>query len=270
MSIAELNNQAIALLAGEGSKTEAIKTLKQAVETLRSPATSTPAQNSLEVCSSSSHRSEFLGRDSCLTYCLPLSKWTLQTHQYNNRLGDPPHPTVRSIDVRSQTQQNNANESSYHFLYQRVFVVSEEESSVNLKAAVVLYNLAFLNHLRGLEVPASSPKSTRMLVGAARLYALALDMIKKHCWEYGSRKALLPCLAIGNNLGDLYWQHLCDLDEARKCFSLVQAILRHTEGHFEVLVDSSLEENFDEDEYSLFLLNAVVRATGQIVVATAA
>ena len=174
--------------------------------------------------------------------------------------------SVHSVVVQIQTQCS-ANGISNQFLYQRAFFVSEDERSVNLKTAVVLYNLAFLNHMRGLEEPVASSKK---FLGATSLYVLALDMVKQHAREYGSKRVLLLCLAIANNLGDLYWQQYCDLDEARKCFSLVREILKQTEGHLMTLAGPSEEASFDEDEYSLFLLNAMVLATGEVAVATAA
>ena len=116
-----------------------------------------------------------------------------------------------------------------------------------------------------MEAPVSSSKK---FTGAISLYVLALDMVKRHSREYGSKKVLLLCLAIANNLGDLYWQQSYDLDEAKKCFALVREILKHKQGLG--TEETSTTESFDDDEYSLFWLNAMVRETGGVVVATAA
>lgn len=267
MSIAELNNQAISLLVSQGSKPDTIKVLKQAVETLRSAPP--PVQNPTAEVSFFGHGRR-LGK--CRMLYSPFRRFVsffpnsrpFQIHQHN-RQGDP--QSVHSVDVKTQTQSSVENDIPYQFLYQRAFLVSEDERSVNLKAAVVFYNLAFLNHMRGHEEPTTSSKK---FAGATSLYVLALDMVKRHSREYGSKRALRLCLAIANNLGDLYWQQYCDLDEARKCFSLVREILKQAEGHFMTQTGPSVEANFDEDEYSLFLLNAMIRATGEVSVATAA
>ena len=50
MSIAELNNRAISLLLSERSKPDAIKILKQAVESLRADVQVAPQAQNPEVC----------------------------------------------------------------------------------------------------------------------------------------------------------------------------------------------------------------------------
>jgi len=170
---------------------------------------------------------------------------------------------VNSVAVKAKI--HDSNKVSFQFLYQRAFLVSEEEPSRNLKTAVVLYNLALMNHLIGLETEVS-----KRFVGASNLYSCALDIIKTHCRTFGSQRALLVIMGIANNHGILNWQQSSNLDEARKCFALVQDISLHA-GTFLVSEQPFAAAIIDEDQYSLFLMNAIILGTkGSIASASAA
>ena len=101
-------------------------------------------------------------------------------------------------------------------------------------------------------------------MGAKRLYLLALDLVKKHSQEHGSKKALLLSMAIANNLGEIYLQQSHDAEEAKKCFNLLQEILKHLD------VTETDTKGASELEYGFFYLNVMVRGTGDIVTASAA
>lgn len=164
---------------------------------------------------------------------------------------------IQSVEV---TLRSQSNQSWRSFLFERALLISDE-SSLELKSSAVLYNLALIYHLVGV-----SESASQKIMTAKRLYLLSLDLVKKHSQEHGSTQALLVSLAIANNLGEMYMQQSHDQEEAKKCFSLAYEILRHLDW-----VESAtgiLETN--EDEYGFFYLNAMVRSTGDIVVASAA
>ena len=155
---------------------------------------------------------------------------------------------------------NHSNHNSCCFLFQRALVVADE-TPVQLRSAAVLYNLALSQHLVGVLEGA-----TRKVVAAKRLYLLALDLVKRHSQENGSRQALLVSLCIANNLGETYLQELQDHKEANKCFSFAREILAR------VSASESFASAGDEaeDEYGFFYLNAMVRSTGSTIATPAA
>ena len=169
--------------------------------------------------------------------------------------GDDPIRTANVII------QNQSNKSWCHFVFQKALLVSELECSLQLKSSVVLYNLALIHHMLGIHECASK-KST----AAMRLYLLALDLVKKHSQEYGSKQTLLVSLAIANNLGDIYLQQFHDAEEAKKCFALVRETLKHLD-HLET---DTLGGSNELEYFIFFYLNAMVRGNGDIVTATAA
>lgn len=167
----------------------------------------------------------------------------------------------RDAPIRCVEISNKQQKKECQFLFLSALTVSEE-AAIPLKSSVVLYNLALIHHMTGVRECAS-----KKIIAARRLYLLALDLVKKHSESQGSKKALLLSLAIANNLGEIYMQQSHDVKEARKCFSLLHEILRHLDLNANG-TDASLDPN--ESEYSFFYLNAMVRGTGDFVVATAA
>ena len=146
------------------------------------------------------------------------------------------------------------------FLYKRLFLISENEQSRDLVSAVILYNLAVLSHMRSLQ-----GSSSYLLTSAIRLYLLALEMAKIFCHENGSKQTLLLSLAIANNLGEIYWEQACDLQEAEKCFTLARKVLKYLDA-----VEMGETDMVDDEEYAFFSLNVMVRGVGKVIAATAA
>ena len=145
-----------------------------------------------------------------------------------------------------------SNQTSRYFLFEKALIIPDS-TTMQLESSAVLYNLALICHLIGLKESAS-----KKIVAAKRLYLLALDAATR-----SEESALLVSLAIANNLGEIHLQQANDLEEARKCFSLVRNILCNF-GSFE------LEDADMEADYNFFYLNAMVRITGSSVATPAA
>ncbi|CAB9500268.1 expressed unknown protein [Seminavis robusta] len=139
--------------------------------------------------------------------------------------------------------------------------VEVEAPSPDLVGAINLYHLALLNHAQGIQ----NGNSTGKLSYAKKLYHHALEFVKKHSQVFGSRRALLVSLAIANNLGELFWQELQDVVEAKKCYSLVRETLRYMEH-----LRSFQSERCSEMEYSFFATNTMIRMGTDMQTATAA
>lgn len=162
--------------------------------------------------------------------------------------------TIRS---RRITTVQHPNQKSRHFLFNGALLISDA-IPVHLKTSAILYNLALAHHLVG-----GGESASQKIMSAKRLYLLALDLVKKHSEDEGSKQAVLLSLAIANNLAEVYLEQSHDLAEAKKCFSLSHKILTYV---------GSLTNGRDpaDAEYNFFFLNSMVRGVGALVATPAA
>ena len=137
----------------------------------------------------------------------------------------------------------NVSEDSFPSFFRRALLLSPEEESVPLIAAVVLYNLALSEHLLG-----SSLNNSKKISSAHRFYSLAYQIIEESKSKCAFEDLLV--LAVINNLGDTSSQ-LYQSKRARKWFHCLGHILGMT-------CSGKMMPAIQEDDYMFFYLNVML------------
>jgi tetratricopeptide (TPR) repeat protein len=147
---------------------------------------------------------------------------------------------------------------SFLALYDRALLVDpssdcNNEASDAAVSAVILFNMALLHHFRGL-----AGGQTEFLDRASRLYRIALDILQKH----NDDSNILLVLALYNNLAHID-SHLFRAEDMKHSLGQMRDILSTDDRDDECMP-------FDEDDYLIFSMNAMLGNEREFTLAPAA
>jgi hypothetical protein len=258
--IVDLNNSAVAFLQEERPK-QAIDLLRVAVTNLAKDQYSVcrPDASFQQSCESVGPRrrlvsecsidadSEDAANESAVS-SLPSNEDEVDDDcsQYMDFDQEHVKPSVLGVPIfevlvsRPQTKDN-----SLLSLYNHALLVSLNEQDQELISAVVLYNMALVNHCRAIERGISS-----LLQIALELYEMALGIVSQdqECTQSQHEHNLLY-MAILNNMAKIH-ADLFAVDEMRHCINSLRKILSvlHHEGCCCI----------DESDFTFFFMNAML------------
>ena len=138
----------------------------------------------------------------------------------------------------------------YVKLYDRAFVLtSAEQLDKEIVASVVLFNMALINHSRGI-----LSGKTAYLERSLELYKMSLNLYQKSTSDACMDNLVL---AILNNAGHIY-SEIFAFDEMHQCLNCMRDILEEQDSEDEV------------DDYCIFHLNSIVYSGCKPLLAPAA
>lgn len=161
--------------------------------------------------------------------------------------------SIRPVPVLDDIllQQSIAKEECALCIYDQALLVSLEEQDGEVITSVILYNMALVNHNRGIH-----RGRTSFLSKALRLYKMSLDILLKSDCRSHSIDILL--LALFNNAAQIYSQ-LFDLEEMRQCLDCMREVLA-----------SDPQESSESDQLGVFFLNTIFYPGEEFTLAPAA
>jgi tetratricopeptide (TPR) repeat protein len=235
----EINNSAVAF-AQSGRSQEAMELFQLALSNLRD-------QFSRGASSAPSH---FEDVDNNSTHAL----------DHHRKLEEPASSTscVALNLFASVPKIQIPQDQSFLALYDRALLVDpssdycNNEASDTAVSAVILFNMALLHHFRGLG------GQTEFLDRASRLYRIALDILQKH----NDDTNILLVLALLNNLAHID-SHLFRVEDMKHSLGQMRDILSTDDSDDECIP-------FDEDDYLIFSMNAMLGNEREFTLAPAA
>ena len=135
--------------------------------------------------------------------------------------------------------------------YEKALILSADEQSRETVSAVVLYNMALINHNRGIQRGRAS-----LLKKALRLYRMSLEILFKS--DFHSQDVNLLLLALFNNAAQIYAQRY-DLAEMGYCLRCMREVLA-----------TEPDGPASEDKLSTFFMNTMFYPGEEITMAPAA
>ena len=244
----DLNNLAVAQLQAEKPQ-EAIQMLRIALSDVKNEF---KRQKSAEPFSYGTTKEIGYGSEDD-TYCQDSfsslssqddsSSWNLDSDEHEEYdMGiEAQVPSLHGIPVPSDNARRRIFEQSIVTLFDRAFCVDNEaQVSEELLGSVVLYNMALVNHLRGIDCGASS-----FLATALALYQMSLDLLLDSKSLPVDTHVLM--MAIHNNSAHIHAHNQC----------IPQALNSLDEMNL-LLEDDQVANSIDEEDFSLFYLNAMV------------
>jgi tetratricopeptide (TPR) repeat protein len=243
VSLVEINNSAVAF-AQSGRSQEAMELFQLALSNLRDQfsrgASSAPnfedtVDNNSTHAMDCYHHHRFESQEPASASCAALNLFA----------------SVPKIQI--------PQDQSFLALYDRALLVDpssgcNNEASDAAVSAVILFNMALLHHFRGL-----TGGQTDFLDRASRLYRIALDILQKH----NDNTNILLVLALYNNLAHID-SHLFRVEDMKHSLGQMQDILSTDDSANECILP------FDEDDYLIFSMNAMLGNEREFTLAPAA
>jgi tetratricopeptide (TPR) repeat protein len=161
-----------------------------------------------------------------------------------------------SISVFSSVPVWMPQDTSFLTFYDRALLVDINTPCHDreLLSAVILFNMALLHHSRGITCG-----KTDCLERASRLYQIALDVLQKQI-EHSTNYLLL--MAIFNNMAHID-SHLFRMEEMKGSLKAM----------FNILTSDDIDDDefaLEEDDYTIFFMNAIFGNEKELTVAPAA
>lgn len=153
--------------------------------------------------------------------------------------------TLQSIPLRSEymTAQQDTRPLDHSFIsmFDRAFCIDDdcEDEDELMSAVVIMYNMALVNHARGIDRGTNS-----YLSNALQLYEMALNLLEN--MSLFPPEAVLLLLALYNNVAHIY-SHRYAIQPTRKFLDLLHQVLK-----------DFASPTIEEEDYALFYLNALV------------
>ena len=164
-------------------------------------------------------------------------------------------PPIQSSPV-GPMHGHPAIESGSSAMFRRAIILSQQEESVQVISAVVLFNLALCHHLIG-----TSLNSSGRICSALQFYKMSYQIMEenRHLCIFGD----LLVLALINNIAEA-WAQVCEVRKAREWFDFLSKILG---------VESDDQRSLpalDEEDYVFFYMNAMLHHGETMDIAPAA
>ena len=159
---------------------------------------------------------------------------------------------VQSVEIKMQLEGSDDPEDAYLHLFNRALVLTRNAvKHQDAIVASVLYNLALVSHLRGVQTRSQARYSTSL-----KLYRMAYEIIQSHDDQSIFEDILI--LALVNNLGHIQ-SRLGQSEEARRQNNFLRVAIGMappdgTDDDDEVMAYSP---QVDEQDYFFFYLNAL-------------
>ena len=166
---------------------------------------------------------------------------------------------VESIEL-TQVNPSKGSEHNVLPLFNRALLVSSRVAQDEEIAAVILYNLALINQIKGLYM-----RRTDAIRKALKLYELAIKILQNGRTSGEAMVDELLVLSLFYNLGQGN-AHVMSYDRAGYYFNFFRSIFEGGSDNEEEEGAASLEEG----DYSFFFFNAMLFQGGQLPLAPAA
>jgi hypothetical protein len=163
-------------------------------------------------------------------------------------------PSISSVPLWTEDSfaQSQSQDETLIFMYDRALVLAHTKHCRELIMGVVLFNMALVNHARGIKRGITNLVST-----ALNIYSMATGFIQRYDEQVNASDQWI-LLALYNNMAQIYLsQARCE--ELRKCLSNIQTLLAE-----EITVDV-----VDDYDYAFFFTNSMLQL-GDFVAAPAA
>jgi tetratricopeptide (TPR) repeat protein len=237
ISASSLNNSAIMYLQA-GRSQEAMELLQIALSKLRDELLESPDSELEDSCEEADQ-----------------THGTKEEDVYMKCEQEFAEPCTKSINLFSSIPFLMQHDTSFLKLYDRALLVDTSCSCLDheLLSAVILFNMALLHHSRGIACC-----KTDCLIRASHLYQIALDILQR---RLDCSMNYLLLMAIFNNLAHID-SHLFRIEEMRSSLEEIRTIL----------MSEVIDEEFslNEDDYSIFFMNAMFGNEKELSVAPAA
>lgn len=246
----ERNNRAVVRLQA-GHAREALEMLRRALEELKDQFLDGSGSSSLPVrppgaILSPEDSSDFTLSDTQISFD---DEGSLQDDASEHSVpAVQPVPIQRGIPL----QQGSLESDFFITSYDKALIISEDEQNRETISAVVLYNMALINHNRGIQ-----SGRTSLLKKALRLYRMSLEILLKADF-HSQLDVNLLLLALFNNTAQIYSQRY-DLDQMRHCLGCMREVLA-----------TEPEEAANEEHLSTFFMNTMFYPGEEITSAPAA
>ena len=151
-------------------------------------------------------------------------------------------PPLQITPVTSDAllRQSSSSDQCFVTMFDRAFCIDEDGEDEELTSAVIMYNMALVNHARGIDCGISGHLSS-----ALTLYKMALEVVDNI--DDLPIEAAILLLAIYNNMAHIA-AHEFSIDDTTTALNRLRLILE----------DPYVSFSIDEDDYVLFYLNAVI------------
>jgi hypothetical protein len=261
-----LNNEAVALLQ-VGSSREAMEILRVSLTDLKKQflcrdSCSTVTTSKSRTSDQGLREQQDLAHDASLPYIggsstsLFCEDGSLSNSSIDTSMDiiddDSYKHSLESVPVLTDIllHRNKMNDDEYLSMYDRALLVSDDEQNREVLTAVILYNMALVNHGRGINLGRS-----KFIAKALKLYKLSLEVLLKS--EDKERPVNLLLLAIFNNSAHIYSQFF-NIEGMRQCLDCMRQVLSHAEG------------TTDSEDYIIFFMNALFTRGEELTLAPAA
>jgi hypothetical protein len=236
--VVDLSNSAVAYLH-QGSHKQAVDFLRTAIADLRENCVPVHKQEPRFASSSEtvvSDSSDGMHSGAPATSAITSSNG----EDVNKKQGKPAMPSVPLLTKESFEQKDDKN-----FLYAQALVLAQVDHCKETLIAVVLYNMALVNHTLAIERDAS-----RLLTVALKFYGMAVLILQgQNDVNVNTSKTsnYWLLLALYNNMAQIYESQACS-EKLRYCLGNIEALL----------AADRIGQVIDGEDYAFFLTNAML------------